>query len=327
LESIRSLLCPLRSCLSEDFVMTTVSSPAPAPAAPAPETALAATSAGRGRPSWSGLIKLGLLSVPVKAYPATGTAPELPCHQLHAGCGRRIRYEKRCPEHGPLEAGAIVKGYECAPGQFCVLDEAELDRLRPARDRALELDCFLDAEPLDPVLFSGRSLYLAPDGPAAQQAYTVLAQAMRQRRKAALGRVVLSGRRQLVLLRPAARLLVLHLLHFPAQLRGPAALEADLRPAVVGATEDRLAEALIDAYSRPVTWADYRDDSAERLASLVEAKLRGGQLTTPVPEESPALSLLDALRQSVAALRPTPAADAPVAAGATGKPRSRRRSV
>ena len=99
---------------------------------------------GRGRASWSGLIQLGLLAVPVKAYPATALAPELPGHLLHAGCGRRLRYDKRCPEHGPVDAAAVVKGYEYAPGQFLVLDDAELDRLRPARDRALALDCFLE---------------------------------------------------------------------------------------------------------------------------------------------------------------------------------------
>src|SRR5436853_318722 len=82
--------------------------------------------------------------------------------------------------------------------------------------RALALDCCLDPACLDPALFSGRSLYLTPDGPAAQPAYRVLAQALRQRRRAALGRLVLSGRRQLALVRPAGRLLALHLLHFPA---------------------------------------------------------------------------------------------------------------
>ena len=72
----------------------------------APEFDPAQAPAGRGRPSWSGLIQLGLLAIPVQAYPATASAPDLPCHQLHAGCGRRIRYTKQCPEHGPLEAGA-----------------------------------------------------------------------------------------------------------------------------------------------------------------------------------------------------------------------------
>ena len=58
------------------------------------------------------------MAVPVKAYPATSTTPEHRCHQLHAGCGQRIRYEKHCPQHGKVEAGAIVSGYPYAPDQY-----------------------------------------------------------------------------------------------------------------------------------------------------------------------------------------------------------------
>src|SRR5437764_1469449 len=150
-------------------------------------------------------------------------------------------------------------------------------------------------------------------GPAAQPAYRVLAQALRQRRRAALGRLVLSGRRQVALVGPAGRLLALHLLHYPAQLRSPAALEAELRPGPVGEVEARLAGELLDAYSRPLRWADYRDDSAQHLAALVEARLRGDTPRPPAPEESPVPNLLEALRQSVAALHSTPAMEAPAA--------------
>jgi non-homologous end joining protein Ku len=119
-------------------------------------------------------------------------------------------------------------------------------------------------------------------------------------------------------------------LYFPAQLRGPAALEAELGSAQVSETEARLAEVLVEAYSRPVRWADYRDDSAERLAALVEAKLRGQQPPIPIPEQAPPLTLLDALRQSVAALQTPPAPQAaPAAPGAAakGKRRPRRTSA
>ncbi|MFL5530905.1 MAG: Ku protein, partial [Gemmatimonadales bacterium] len=175
---------------------------------------------------------------------------------------------------------------------------------RPARDRALALDACLALDEVDPLLYSGRSLYLLPAGVAAQPAYTVLAQALRQRRQAALGRVVLSGRRHLALVRPTSRLLLLHLLHYPAQLRGPAALEGELPSGPVGTTEAHLAGLLLDAYRRPVRWPDYRDDSAQRLAELVQARLQGG--TPPVaPEEAPVLGLLQALQQSVAALEKT----------------------
>jgi DNA end-binding protein Ku len=261
------------------------------------------------------------VALPVKAYPATTTTSETHCHQLHADCGQRIRYEKHCPCHGKVETGAIVSGYPYAPDQYLVLDDDQLDQLRPAQDRALCLERFLDPDQFDPALFSGRSLYLLPDGLAAQHPYAVLRQALQDRHKWAIGRVVLSCQRRLVLVRPAACLLTLHVLHYPAQVRSRTSWEAELRGGTVSAAEQDLARKLIDASTQPVDWSAYRDDRAEQLAALVEATLQGRPLMPLVEAKVPVLSLLEALQQSVAAaLRE----QAPLAAVAPrGRPRKK----
>ena len=289
-------------------------------AAPAPRDGPAAASP-RGRASWSGLLRLSLVAVPVKAYPATSTTPEHRCHQLHAGCGQRIRYEKHCPQHGKVEAGAIVSGYPYAPDQYVVIDDDQLDQLRPVPDRALCLERFLDADQFDPALFSGRSLHLLPDGLAAQHPYRVLSQALQERRKWALGWVVLSGHRRLALVRPAGSILTLHVLHFPAQVRPSSPWQAELRIGPIHAAERDLAAKLIDATAQPIVWSEYRDDSAEQLAALVQAAVQKRPLTSPPSEPVPVLPLLEALQQSVAkALRTqTPAAEPTPA----GRPRKR----
>src|SRR5271166_1972646 len=151
------------------------------------------TAAPRGRPSWSGLLRLSLVSVPVKADPAVATSSVSHFHQLHAGCGQRIRYQKRCPVHGPVDAAAIVRGYALAPDQHVLVEPEELDRLRPAKDKVLLLEHFLPAQQIDPSCFAGRSLYLLPDRLAAQHPYAVVAEAMRQARRWAIGRVVFSA--------------------------------------------------------------------------------------------------------------------------------------
>ena len=274
----------------------------PARLTPPDAAALSATAAAasRGRASWSGLLKLSLVAVPVKAYPATVSGHDTHFNQLHADCGQRIRYEKHCSIHGKVEAGAIVSGYPYAPDQYVVVDEADLDKLRPAQDRALTLERFFDAGHLDPALFSGRSLHLLPDGPAAQHPYAVLTQTLDQRAKWALGRLILSHHRHLALVRPVGRVLTLHLLHYPTQVRPSTPLETQLRPEIVNADELKLAGMLIDASSQPIPWSEYRDDTAEKLAALVEATLQGRPPVAPVPEPGQVLQLLDALKQSVA---------------------------
>ena len=258
--------------------------------------------ASRGRSSWSGLLRISLVAVPVKAYPAVSSTSASPhFHLLHAGCGQRIGYQKRCPRHGPVEADAVVRGYEYAPGQHVVVEAEELDKLRPARDRALVLEQFVAVDQVDPVFFAGRTLYLLPDGAAAQHPYAVLVDAMQQSGRAALGRVVLSGSRQLVLVRPTGKLLAMDVLHYPAQVRPASDWESDLTSGTATSSEQELAAQLIALSSGPLDWSRYRDTSAEELACLLQAKIAGQPAAVPADEPVAVLKLLDALKQSVAA--------------------------
>jgi DNA end-binding protein Ku len=81
------------------------------------------------------------------------------------------------------------------------------------------LERFLSPAQFDPLLYAGRSLYLVPDGVVAEPGYTVLRAALVQRQRWALGRMVLGGHRQVVLVRPAGSALVAQVLHYPEQVR------------------------------------------------------------------------------------------------------------
>jgi DNA end-binding protein Ku len=259
-----------------------------------------AAAAPRGRPSWSGLLRLSLVTVPVKAFPAVGSAATPQFNQLHADCGQRIRYEKRCPEHGPVDSAAIVRGYQYAPDQYVLVEPEELEQFRPAQDKALVLEQFVPAYHVDPSFFAGRSLYLAPDGVAAHHPYAVIAAALGQARKWALGRVILSGHRQLIVVRSVGRLLALDVLHYPTQVRAASSWEADLHEAAASAEELQLAAQLLEA-GGPLDWSRYRDTNAEELAALLEAKIAGRPQAPAADPAAAVRPLLDALKQSVAA--------------------------
>ena len=274
----------LKTCEPDRTELPSVSSPGPQ----------------RGRASWTGLLQFSLVAVPVKAYPAISATDSISFNQLHALCKQRIRYEKHCPIHGKVEAVEIVKGYPYAPDQYVVVDDSELERLRPPKEKALLLEQFVEAGQVEPAMLSGRTLYLFPDGLPAQRAYLLLAEAMRQRACCAVGRVSMTGRRYGVVVRPLRRLLAMHLLHDPALLRPAAALEADLRDGVSSPEELNLACMLIDSASGPLDWSRLRDDTQEKLAQLIEAKLEGREVAAAEAEPVQVLHLLDALKQSVA---------------------------
>ena len=284
-------------------------------------TAPAAAAPG-GRSSWSGLLRLSLVTVPVQAYPAISCTDEVHLNQLHAGCGQRIRYEKRCPVHGPVDPASINKGYEYAPNQYVVVEAEELERIRPAQDKALTLIQFVEKESVDLALFSGRTLNLMPQGLAAHRPYRVVQQALAQCGRWALGRVVMSGHRQAVVVRPTSGLLTAHVLHEPSQLRLAAAWQSQLREEPLSDQELQLASMLIDAAGGPVDWSSYGDDTAEQLEKLIAAKVAGQAVSVAMEETVQVIQLLEALKQSVAAAT----CERATAARRASKP-SRRRSA
>ena len=193
-----------------------------------PEASHQSGPAPRGRASWSGLLRLSLVAVPVQAYPAVSSTEAVQLNQLHSGCGQRIRYEKRCPIHGPVDAALIARGYEYAPDQYVIVEPEELERIRPSQEKALTLVQFVEPEQLDLALLSGRTLYLMPQGLAAHRPYQVLQQALQQRGRWGLARVTLSGHRCAAVVRPTCGLLAAHVLHDPPQLCAASAWQSQL---------------------------------------------------------------------------------------------------
>ncbi len=202
------------------------------------------------RTTWEGSLNVSLVSLRVKAY--TTAAPQqeaVQLHQLHASCQSRIRYQKVCPQHGPVPGDQIVMGYEQAPQQHVVIDLAELDRLRTQQQlRALRIDTFVEAGLISPLYFTDKHYYLLPDGPTAQLPYTLLIQAMGARHVQAVARGVLAKREQLLLLRVnSENLLLMTVLKYADQVRSAAIFAEELPQAPTPAAEERaLAEALVD---------------------------------------------------------------------------------
>ena len=152
----------------------------------------------------------------------------------------------------------------------------------------------------------------------------MLAEALCQAGQGALGRVVLCSQRQLVLVRPAGRVLVLDVLHYPAQVRSAACWEAAVPACAASETERALANQLIVLSSGPVDWGHYRETSTEELAALLQAKI--AQQPPPAPAEEPVvLPLLDALKRSIAQVEQAETRAETTTAKAR-RPRARRRT-
>lgn len=241
------------------------------------------------RSSWSGTLKLGAITVPLKGYSAAVTQRDSPLHLVHSGCGSRIQQPRRCPKHGEVLSEQIVKAFEFAPDDDIVLTEDELTNLKPDDDHVIHIKHLLSARRVDVSLASGRTLNLIPAHAAAAEAYQLVVAALTRADEWGIGRVVMSERQQLVGLHIVQQQLVLHVLHWPAQWRACPAFVAPKPPAL--ADVERLSVSLTPL-RMPFDWSDLRDDFDQKLTDLVSRKLTSRQHKKPavVVKESPTKS-------------------------------------
>jgi len=254
------------------------------------------------RTSWKGFLKLSLVSVPVKAFTANNTSEEVRLNQLHDGCHNRVRYKKVCPEHGELKANEIVSGYEYSKDQYVVIDPEEVQKLRSISDRSINIDGFVSPDDVDPVYFAGKAYYLMPDGAAGGKPYALLLRGMVDANVIGIAQVVLSGREQLVMIRPVENMLVMTVLSYAKRVRAIDEFTREIGQQKMTKEELALADTLIKASI--IDGFDierYKDEYVEKLQKLIQMKIDGEEIVqVPDVEEPKIINLMDALKKSVA---------------------------
>jgi len=257
--------------------------------------------AAPSRTSWKGFLKLSLVSVPVKAFTASDSAGEIRLNQLHKGCNSRVKYQKVCPEHGELSSDSIVSGFERAKDEYVVVAPEELDKLRTKTDRAVSIDGFVPQAAIDGLFFAGKTHYLLPDGAAGERPYALLRHGMVENDVVAIAQVVMSGREQLVLVRPMGRLLVMTGLYYPQRVRQPAEFEEQVDDIDFKSEELALTNTLIGASKiDDFEYDKYTDQYVQKLKRVIDLKIQGQEIVqAPDHEEPKILNLMDALKKSV----------------------------
>jgi DNA end-binding protein Ku len=257
------------------------------------------------RSSWKGYLKLSLVSVPVRGYTANVATSEIRLNQLHAECHSRIRYAKTCPVHGEVPKEEIVSGYEYAKGEYVIVEPDELAKLKGDRERAVTIDAVLSQNTIDPIYFTDKTYYLTPDGAVGQKPFALIQRCMADEELQAVGRVVLFGREELVLVRPVDKLLAMTALKYESEVAHAETLREDLDETALEREELTLTKRLLEAFEKPkFSLATYKDHYVEELRMLIEAKVQGKEIVAPPEREEPhVINLMDALKKSVAAAK------------------------
>ena len=251
------------------------------------------------RPTWKGFLKISLVNIPVRVFPATDSAATISFNQLHGECQTRIQQKRWCPKcDREVPLAEIVKGYEFEKGRYVVMDEDDLAKVHPESTRVIDLVQFTDAEAIDPIYIE-RPYYLAPDGQMALEAFAVMREGMKG--KAGIGKLALYGREYLVAVQPKDKGLVMYTMRRANEIRSMSNIEElDSVPAKVKPEEIKLAKAVIENFDAELNLEDYKDAYQEELQRIIDAKIAGEEVVATTEETPPkVVNLMDALRQSL----------------------------
>jgi DNA end-binding protein Ku len=259
------------------------------------------------RAMWKGAVSFGLVNVPVRMYTAT-TSHDLSFHQVHRKDGGRIKYRRVCQVCGEEVAyDEIAKGYESPDGELVVLTDEDLAELPVSGSREIEVERFVPAEQIDPMLFE-KSYYLEPDKTGVKP-YALLREALREADRMALVHIAIRNRSTLAVLRVRDDVIVLQTMLWPDEIRaadfdnlGDA---SDLRP-----QELAMASSLVDSMTGDYDPDEFDDEYRDAVEALVEAKLERGESaklpaegTSPAADRGQVLDLMAALQRSVDAAK------------------------
>src|SRR5213595_532534 len=244
-------------------------------------------------------ISFGLVSIPVRLFSATEASKAISFNMLHKTCGSRLKQQYICvKEEVIVPREDTVKGYEFSKDQYVIFTPEELKAMEEAGTHMAEIVEFVPLESVDPVYFD-KAYYLAPDKGGAKP-YALLASALRESKRCAIGRWAARGKEYIVMIRPVDDGLVMQQLLYAGEVRS--IKEIEIPKTEVKEAELKLAQQLIEQQaSDKFDPAAYTDEVAARIEAAVQKKVEGEEITLAEAPEGGAqvIDLMEALRASL----------------------------
>ena len=255
---------------------------------------------------WSGSLRLSLVLIPVKLYPAVSSEDAVAFRMIHKPSGKPIRYLKgietdRGFKEVPEEE--IIKGYEHTKGHHVLLKPEELDALKLEAKHTINLERFVDRASLDSRYFE-KPYYLLPDGDEADEGYVIMRDALAKTGKVAIGQLIMQGREHLVGITTQGKGLILEILRYAHELREPKPyfdkIDGEPKDEAVGLAVD-----LIERQAGRFEPKKLPNEYARAVKELVRAKVehRAPEVTIePSTGETPkVINIMAALKESMQA--------------------------
>jgi DNA end-binding protein Ku len=253
------------------------------------------------RAYWKGYLKLSLVSCPIALYPATSSSERVSFNRVNRKTGNRLKQLLVDSESGdPVEKEDIAKGYEVGKGEYVLVEDEELEKIRLESTHTITIDSFVPRSEIDD-RYLGNTYYMAPTDKVGQEAFAVIRDAMRERKVVALARVVLARREHVVMLEPFDKGILSATLRYAYEVREPASYFDEIGDIKLPAEMKELASHIVETKAGHFEPAKYEDHYENAVIELIRKKQAGRPIEPekPMEEQPRVINLMDALKASV----------------------------
>ena len=265
------------------------------------------------RAYWKGSLKLSLVSCPVALYPASTSVEKTRFHMINKETGNRLKQQMVDSETGDIvESDQKGRGYELKKGDYVEVEKEELEAVEIESNHTIDIDSFVPRDEIDK-RYLNHPYYIAPDGKAGVDAFAVIRDAMKDKDRVALARIVLTGREHVIAIEPLGKGLLGTTLRYPYELRDEDEYFDDIRNPKISKDMVELASHILDTKATHFDPSKFKDEYENALKALVRRKASGKPMKPAAREEKAdnVINLMDGLKQSLkgkaAAKQRTPA--------------------
>jgi DNA end-binding protein Ku len=253
------------------------------------------------RAYWKGSLKLSLVSCPVALYPATTSVEKTHFHMINKETGNRLKQQMVDAETGDVVEGEQkARGYELRKGEYVEIERDELEAVEIESTHTIDIDSFVPEQEIDK-RYLDHPYYIVPDGKAGIDAFAVIRDAMRNKDRVALARIVLTNREHVIAIEPLGNGLLGTTLRYPYEMRDEDEFFDDIKNPKISKDMIELASHILDTKAAHFDPAKFTDAYENALKALVRRKAAGKPIKVAEPEQRPSnvINLMDALKQSL----------------------------
>lgn len=254
------------------------------------------------RSIWKGHIQFSLVTIPIRIYNAFNSGKKISFNLLTKEEHNPVGYEKKDKVTGKsLNNEDIVKGYQYGEGQYVIIDNEDLEKVKLKSTKVIEIQGFVDVDEVSPALFDS-PYFIGPDNEIAAKNYELFVKALKATGKSAVGKVVLRDREHPVLVSAQEEGMMMYKLRYPSELRSINEVPF-LEEQEVNEDQLKLAEMLINSMEKSFDDIEMEDRYYDALKEIIDAKIEGKEVVSVSQEEPETVDIMTALKESIEAAK------------------------